>query len=411
MKRITWIFVMTLVIASMLLAGCGDSDTSPNKESIRVGMSRSLTGPLATIGDSAFRPVYEKWVSLVNASGGVYVEEYGKKLPIELIIYDDESDMDKMLALTEKLILEDKVDFLWPACSTDMIFAQAPVANEHGYLHITAEGGAAEFANALADFPYTFVTLSYSDWNQMPVLTDILVDKGATSVYVAAIADLHGMEYTESAIREFGRVGIEVVGNRSVDMATSDFSPIIKAAAASGADAFLCFGYPDQVMPALGASIELGYNPKVWLGGPGVNFDFFYGAFGPATDGVLGWTMFARGITPTLDELAYTLYEGDSNVPQDWWGHPCYWASLDIWKGAIEKAGTLDQKTIRDIIATEHFDTVLGDTWFTIVGEGGGILAKECHTGEIGQWQNGVYQVVGPYDKATSEFVYPKPEW
>jgi len=84
----------------------------PAKDKIVVGMSRPLSGPLAVIGDSAFRPVYEAWVPMVNEQGGIYVEEYGKKLPIELLIYDDKSDVGTMTRLTEKLILEDKVDFL-----------------------------------------------------------------------------------------------------------------------------------------------------------------------------------------------------------------------------------------------------------------------------------------------------------
>ena len=105
---------------------------TPVKDKIVVGMSRPLSGWNAVIGDSAFRPIYETWVPMVNEQGGIYVEEYGKKLPIELIIYDDTSDIGTMTRLTEKLILEDKVDFLWPASGTAFIFAQAPIANSTG---------------------------------------------------------------------------------------------------------------------------------------------------------------------------------------------------------------------------------------------------------------------------------------
>ncbi|MCJ7619563.1 MAG: ABC transporter substrate-binding protein, partial [Anaerolineae bacterium] len=114
----------------------------PTKDKILVGMSRPLSGPLAIIGDSAFKPVYETWVERVNADGGIEVAEFGGKLPIELLIYDDTSDVGTMTRLTEKLILEDKVDFLWPACGTSFVFAQAPIANKYEYVLITAEGGA-----------------------------------------------------------------------------------------------------------------------------------------------------------------------------------------------------------------------------------------------------------------------------
>src|SRR3989304_10487040 len=121
----------------------------PPKDKIVVGMARPLSGPLAIIGDSAFKPIYETWVPRVNAQGGIYVKEYDKKLPIELKIYDDKSDVGTMTRLTEKLIVEDKVDFLWPAAGTAFVFAQTPIAPTYQYILITAEGGATSLKDML----------------------------------------------------------------------------------------------------------------------------------------------------------------------------------------------------------------------------------------------------------------------
>jgi len=382
----------------------------PAKDKIVVGMSRPLSGPLAVIGDSAFRPVYEAWVPMVNEQGGIYVEEYGKKLPIELLIYDDKSDVGTMTRLTEKLILEDKVDFLWPACGTAFIFGQAPIANKYEYITITAEGGATSIKDMLPSLPYTFVSLSFSDWYQLPVFADLLAEKGAKTAYITYIADLHGIEYSGVAGIEFPKRGIKILGSVSLPPNLKDFAPVINEAKASGADVFCCFGYPDQVLPVTGTAIALGYNPKAFIGGPGVNFGFYHTTFGPAVEGICGFTTFALGSSPELNAMADKLYTGKPEDIQDWWGHPYYWAALDIWKAAIEKAGTLDQKVIRDVLATEHFNTVLGDTSFTMFGDGGGLLAKESHPGEIGQWQNGVFEVVGG-NITTADFVYPKPPW
>jgi ABC-type branched-subunit amino acid transport system substrate-binding protein len=168
----------------------------------------------------------------------------------------------------------------------------------------------------------------------------------------------------------------------------------------------MCFAYPDQVLPAVGTSMALEYNPKVWLGGPGVNFGFFHTTFGPATEGVLGWTTFDRDSSPELKVLADKLYNGKPEEISNWWGPPLFWAAIDMWKAATEKAGSLDQRKIRDILATDHVNTILVDTWFV-----NGLLAKETHPGEIGQWQNGVFKVIGPKDKAHTQFIYPKPPW
>ena len=56
-------------------------------------------------------------------------------------------------------------------------------------------------------------------------------------------------------------------------------------------------------------------------------------------------------------------------------------------------------------MATSHFNTVLGDTWYE-----NGLMAKESHPAEIGQWQNGVIELVGG-NKTTADLIYPKPAW
>jgi ABC-type branched-subunit amino acid transport system substrate-binding protein len=406
---------LVALVALPLLAACEGEVAPPAKDKIIVGMSRPISGPLAIIGDSAFKVIYDAWVPLVNDGGGIYLEEYGKSMPIELVIYDDKSDVGTMARLTEKLILEDKVDFLWPACGSAFVFAQGPLANKYEYVLVTAEGGATTIKDALPTLPYLFVGLSFSDWYQIPVLADMLAAKGAKTAYVVYRADVFGIEYSGVIGNEFARAGIKVIGNVSVPSEPKDLAPVILDAQASGADVFLMMGYPTEVMPATGTSIGLGYNPKAWVGGPGANFGFYQTSFGPAAEGVLSFSIFDRESSPALADLADLLYTGKPKELEDWWGHALYWAGLDCWKAAVEKAGKIDQRAVRDILATETLDTVLGPTWFTMFGDGGGILAKECHPGEIGQWQGGEYRVVGagPWaaDKVHADFVYPKPAW
>src|SRR4030042_3126669 len=110
--------------------------------------------------------------------------------------------------LTEKLMVEDKVDFIWSSNSTAMLFAQAPITNKYGYLLPTFEGGATSMKDMLPSLPYVFINLSFSDWNQIPVWADLLATAGAKTAYVTYIADLHGIEYAGVAGTEFARMGI-----------------------------------------------------------------------------------------------------------------------------------------------------------------------------------------------------------
>ncbi len=419
MKNKVFFSLIALILAALvalpLFAACAGQPAAPAKDKIVVGMARSLSGPLSPIEGSGFGPVYAAWVPEVNAAGGIFVTEFGKKLPLELLIYDDKSDVGTAARLTEKLILEDKVDCLWSSNSTAMIFAQAPIACKYDHLLMTMEGGATTIKDALPSLPYAFINLSFSDWYQLPVFADMLKAKGVKTAYVTYIADLHGLEYSGVGGIEFARAGIKILGNVSLPPDLKDFAPIIMEAKESGADVFCCFGYPDQVLPVTGTAIALGYNPKAMIVGPGGNFGFYHTAFGPATEGVCAFATFNRKQSPEMNALVDKLYGGKPEDLQNGWGADLFWGALDFWKQAVEKTGTLDQKAVRDVFATQHFNTVLGDTYFTVFGDGGGLLAKETHQGEIGQWQNGIFEVVGggpwPNTKITAPFEYPKPAW
>jgi branched-chain amino acid transport system substrate-binding protein len=319
-----------------------------------------------------------------------------------------------MTRLTEKLILEDKVDFLWPASGTAFLFAQAPIANKYNYILSAAEGGATSLEQMLPSLPYVFVNLNFSDWYEMPVLADILAEQGAKTAYIVYIADLHGIEYSGNAGIELPKRGINIAGIKSVPPEIKDMSAIIKEAKAANVDAFLCFAYPDQNLLATAQSIELGFNPKFFLTGPGANFGFYHDAFGPAVEGVSCWATANRETSPAMKAMYDKIYAGKPEAVNDWWGHPFYWAGLEFWKLAIEKAGTLNQQKVREVMATSTLTTALGPTKYV-----NGLLDKASHTGEVGQWINGKVEIIGyngvekvlPAYKSTAKILYPKPAW
>jgi len=384
----------------------------PAKDKIVIGASRSLSGPGAIIESSAFGPIMNMWIEDVNARGGIYVEEYGKKLPIEAIIYDDKTDLGTMTRLVEKLILEDKVDFLFPPVGTSFLFAAAPVANKYGYVLIGAEGGCTTVTDMLPELPYVFATLNYSDHYQMPVLADLFEDWGVKTVAIIYIADLHGIEYSHIAHSEFLKKGINIVVSKSVPQGTIDLSPLLKEAKSLEVDAFCSFTYPPDSMLVTAQAIELGFNPKVFEVNVGPCFAWYRDIFGAVVvEGLIGPGAWNAKSSPGAAEFYDKFVARYGEPALDYWGHLFYWGGLQFFEQAVVKAGTLDQAVIRDTIATETFDTVLGPTWFETVGGGGGLLAVECHPGEIGQWQSGVFEVIGPKEKATAEPIYPKPPW
>ncbi len=105
---------VVVTVAFFLSEGTTPALSAPGKkipDEIRIGDTVSYTGPYAVFGGvSSFGT--EAAVEDINKQGGIYVKEYGKKLPVRWITRDTQSDMLKVAPLTEDLILRDKVHLL-----------------------------------------------------------------------------------------------------------------------------------------------------------------------------------------------------------------------------------------------------------------------------------------------------------
>jgi branched-chain amino acid transport system substrate-binding protein len=404
-KVLLGLLVVMVAVLFLVCTSCGPKP--PAKDKIVVGQAVSLSGPNAIIHAAGALVPQTLWVEAVNAKGGIYVKEYGKKLPIEWIQYDDKSDHGTLVRLMEKLIVEDKVDLLLPPCSTSYLFAAAPVANKHGYVLMGAEGGAESLTELVKDLPYVFLVLNYSN-TQIPLLADQFVEWGIKTVAITFLEDLHGIEYSNRAVTEFGKRGIEIVMLKSHPLSLPDMSPILKAARDSNADAFCSFSYPGEHVVITKQAIEIGYNPKVFFETVGPFALWFRNIFtAPMIEGLMGGGAWNRKSSPAAAEFYDASIERFGEGGIDMWGNLYYWGSLQFLEQAIEKAGTLDQKKLRDVVENEKFETALGETWF----DENHNLAVECHPGEIGQWINGEWEVILPKNKATAEPIFPKPAW
>jgi uncharacterized repeat protein (TIGR02543 family) len=412
-------------------------------------------------------PVMREFVEQVNLAGGVHLSAYDTAtetcyVPLEIDMREINCatwDIGEVTAEICADIANGDVHFLLGGPSPDSIFAQAPIADEAGVVLLALEGGAASIASdpeKLASWLYVFITLSYSDWYQLPVLSDMLeAELGRTpKVYVVHLEGSHGEEYLAVAEDNF-----DVVGDVEVPytITQSEANTVIQNAIAAlgdpvepNYDIFCGFGYTWIVEALTQVSIDNNFNPPAIVFGPGANFGYYpysYGGFpsdpfldpsrDPSlVDGILSFTVAAYDTNPKIQAVYDLIAEridddaGDplSGVPGwsgilslDYWGIPLYWAGLEMWLEAVESVGYVDQELLRDALAgfeDDPVDTILGDCWFRMYGaqgEGGGHLDYLCHTGEIGQWQSGEFETVGyegitddlPNYVITADFMFP----
>ena len=413
--------VICLIFLIALIPGCAkEATTTPPASStvppvtateIVIGASRDITGPTAGFQQYGFAPIYKMWADEVNAAGGINVG--GKMLKVRIIEYDDGADNARVASNIEKLCTQDHVSFLFGPTGTTPLFAAAPVANKYKTLMVCGEGGATTLEPSLPGMPYVFLPLNYSDRFQIPVFTQLMVDAGAKTAFICYLENLHGTEYNLIAQQDFTNAGINILGMAGFPITIADMEPIVKQAQASGADICCVFAYPDNNVAFMQKALALNYSPKALLVGPGCNFGFFPLTFGAALQGVFGegaWNTKSSAAAAAFAVKAQTAVGGPANM--DWWGSIDYYAALQCFQQAIEKAGTLDSTVVRNVMATSHFQTVLGDTYWDIQGaNGGGLLPQAVYAGQIGQWQNGIFEVVDEGAKRTADPIYPKPPW
>lgn len=103
------IAVMILGLAAFLIQTPLIAAEVPKE--IKIGIVAPLSGPVAWAG-LAIKEGADMAAEEVNAQGGVYLKEYGKKVPLRIVYGDCQSEPVIGVTVAEKLIARDKVDFL-----------------------------------------------------------------------------------------------------------------------------------------------------------------------------------------------------------------------------------------------------------------------------------------------------------
>ncbi|MEM3356239.1 MAG: ABC transporter substrate-binding protein, partial [Candidatus Bathyarchaeia archaeon] len=175
----------------------------PAKEKLLIGVPLSLTGINAPGATAHSLPVFRMIVDEYNEKGGLFIPEYGKRLPIELKIYDDKSDMETMLRLLDKLITDDKVDYLLSPWGTAFTFAASTTFEENHFplIAITCSSVQLVTKAKAGELKYTVLALTQPHL-QARAGADLLEHVGFENVGIIYIADLHGIELSAAIYSE-----------------------------------------------------------------------------------------------------------------------------------------------------------------------------------------------------------------
>jgi branched-chain amino acid transport system substrate-binding protein len=354
-----------VAVAALLLAGGAHA-----AEPIKIGFSVQLTGSLASSGN-AHLITKQIWAEEVNARGGLL----GR--PVQLVYYDDQTNASTVPGIYTKLIDVDKVDILMGA-ATNMIVAAMPVIIQRNKMVMTL------LALAINDqfkYPRYFHSASFGPEAKLVhaesffETASMLNPKPRTVALVGADA-----EFSSNAIKGArglaAKYGLRIVYDRTYPPATADFSPIVRAIAATNPDLVFLASYPIDSVGMVRAARELGLKARMFGGAMvGLQYAGIRSQLADNLNGVVNyelWVPSAKMNFPGMDDLLKKYQPRAKEKGVDTLGYyqpPFAYAAMQVLEQAITATGSLDDGKLADYIHKNTFKTIVGEFSFDKSGE------------------------------------------
>jgi branched-chain amino acid transport system substrate-binding protein len=375
------------------------------QSSVKIGYAVSRTGPNAGGAAVTTIPNYELWVKEVNAAGGLKLG--GKRVPIEVVQYDDRSSAEEAARALERLINQDKVDFILPPWGTGLNLAVGPILHRAGYPQIAGTAVTDRAPDLAKRWPNSFWLLGTSA-GAAESLVELLVKlrsegKIGDTVAMTSIADGFGIDLSSAARPALTKAKFKLVYDKSYPIGTQDLAPLVNEIKALNPDVYISFSYPPDTLAITEQSRIAGFNPKIFYTGVGTAFPLYKQRFGANAEGVMGiggWD----GDSPAIKAYLAKHKEANGGKEPDRWASAVTYAGLQMLQQAIERVGKIDRAAVIKELQSGTFDTVVGEMK----------LKDNLPTKYwwVGQWQNGEFYGIGPASNhGAKSAVVPKPAW
>lgn len=362
-------------LGRLAAAGAASSLAAPaiaQNKPFTIGFSMNLTGPLAPNGKAALL-ASQIWEEDINAKGGLL----GR--PVKLVYYDDQSNPSTIPGLYTKLLDVDKVDIIGSSYATNMVAPAMPIVMQHDrtlfsllglavnsefhykrYFSMTPTGG----PRPKESFTEGFLEVAVE---QTP--------KPMTIAICGADAEFprNGMDGARNIIK---RMGLKLVYDKTYPPTTTDYTPIVRAIAATNPDIFLAFSYPADSVGLIRASHEVGFKPKIYGGGMvGLQATAIKTQLGPLLNGIVVydfWLPWAGFASDEGREFLKKYQSKSAAAGVDLLGFylpPFAYARMQVIEQAVKATGGTNDDKLAEYCAKSTFKTVVGDVAFNDQGE------------------------------------------
>ncbi len=385
----------------LLLAASAVAFTLPAtaQDTFRIGAPLPLTGALSPEGIK-LRQGYELWVDKVNAAGGITVD--GKKQKVELIFSDYQSQTPRAVQLAERLISEDKVDFLFSPFGSGATKAVSAVAEKYGVPLLASTASSAE----VFDQGYKNLFGLYTDNSTLSEPIADLIKKQLPNVKRVAILarnDLYPLSLANEFQKSAKARNLEVVFFEKYPIGTLDHSSALTQLRAARPDWIVVTGYINDLILVRKQANDLRVGGQVITLINGPAYKEWIDAVGSLANNVTTASWFH----PVLNYQSEDVFGSTKNFVAEF--RKKYGTDPDFTQAsgaavgvilqlAVERAGSKDRAAVREQLVKGNFKTFFAPVSFGPTG------IANSYIPPVYQIQNGKVEVILPAEIATSKF-------
>ena len=196
--RAIWI-ALILMISLALVFSC-----TKEKEPYKVGAVFSVTGRTSFLGEPE-KKTAEMIAEAINKVGGINGH------PLELVIYDDESDETKCVLAVKRLLKKDKVPVIIGPSLSGNTLAVVKVMND-AKVPLVSCAASNKIVTPVVDRKWIF-KVPQSDTHAVEKIYDYLLKNGIKKIAIMSVSTGFGASGREELLRLAPQVGIEIVAD------------------------------------------------------------------------------------------------------------------------------------------------------------------------------------------------------
>ena len=355
---------------------------------IRIGATVSRSGKYSE-PSSMVLAGYRLWEKQINQRGGLL------NRPIELVLYDDQSNPELVYNQYSKLIHVDKVDLVLSPYGTPLTLQASKISETQSMVMLaSAASGKSIWSRG---YRYVFGMYALADRYFIGLL-DLMARHEKETVAIIYEDSPFNIDVANGAETWAKRFGLSILLKKAYPPNSDQLSALIKEALETRAQGLIISAYPTEGYRMLKYIDESDWRPKALGMTIAPIHPHFYTKAGSVAEGVFGpsqWEADERVPFPGTIKFIEDFKSTYKNLPSYHAGSA--YATCQILEKAITDLQTIDHTRIRDYIISLDTVTVIGR--FKVDQHG----KQVGHNPILIQWQNEKKEIVYPTKMQTAK--------